>query len=193
MATKVIDFIQSEQITRLEQDVNILKDALNLLIGDCNVLAPKITSIVSNLNAVVSSIGKNYSPSGSTSGDGLLKRLTGFDDDYTTHISRKFPSVVDLKGQPHIGFHTGGTAIKHAHPEGWTATTGTCITATVTMNNLPAYVYNLGQQYNSNVKFVAKSTSNWPVPSNQTWAGLTSWYALPTAAIWFNHSTTPPV
>ena len=55
MATKVIDFIQSEQITRLEQDVNILKDALNLLIGDCNVLAPKITSIVSNLNAVVSS------------------------------------------------------------------------------------------------------------------------------------------
>jgi len=62
MATKLIDHIQSEQIVKLEEDVNILKNALNLMIGDINILAPKLAPIISNLNAVASSIANNYVP-----------------------------------------------------------------------------------------------------------------------------------
>jgi hypothetical protein len=147
------------------------------LVTDINQVTPKLNTAITNLNNLASCIRNNYSPSGTTSGDGLLKRLTQFDDDFTTHISRKMPPVVDLKGQPHIGFHVNNTPVKHAHPEGWTATTGTCLTATVTANTWTG-----GNV--TNVWFVPKSTSNWYPPTNQTWAGLISWYALPRAVIY---------
>jgi len=262
MATKLIDHIQSEQIVKLEEDVNILKNALNLMIGDINILAPKLAPIISNLNAVASSIANNYVPltvivlksldsgnhtdgtyydvslmygsgtgakatvvigvstnnpsggvhsvtctnagtgyavgdvlriptsvtGGSSPGgvqvnrnggyvDGLLKRVTDFDDHYGAHISRKMPPVVGLEGAPRVGFHVGGTALLHAHPEGWVAKTGTCLTATVvsntwTSNNITA------------VKFVPYTASAPPIVSNQTWEGLQWWWSLPTGNIY---------
>ena len=177
MGTTAIDTIQNEQIVALEADVALLTSTLNTLVTDINQVTPKLNTAITNLNNLASCIRNNYSPSGTTSGDGLLKRLTQFDDDFTTHISRKMPPVVDLKGQPHIGFHVNNTPVKHAHPEGWTATTGTCLTATVTANTWTG-----GNV--TNVWFVPKSTSNWYPPTNQTWAGLISWYALPRAAIY---------
>jgi len=269
MATKLIDFIQSEQIVKLEEDVNILKNALNLMIGDINQLAPRVTSIVSNLNSVVSSIGNNYIPltvsvpiggdsndhtdgtytnvslgggSGSgakatvvvgqvsnhgggsiqsvtvttegtglyligqtltvpkeaigngsqngnvvvvgngTSVDGLLKRLTEFDDDYTTHISRKFPPVVDIRGKVHVGYTENGTPQKHAHPEGWTGSSGTCEVGTMDVN--PNYPGTVALGSHTNVYFVEKTVSAPVMPTNRTWEGQQEWSSFPVAALY---------
>jgi hypothetical protein len=197
MATKVIDFIQSEQIVQLEQDVNILKDKLNLLVADINQLAPKLAPIISNLNTLASSIGNNYDPtdltrhrtwrnntpfhSGAISTDGVLKRLTDFDTYYTSHISKKFPPIVDVQGQTHVGYHTGhnttSPAMEHAHPEGWQGQPGTCLTATVTANTAT------GSGTNSNVAFIPYSATTPTLPSNVTWEGLRIWQSYPTAEI----------
>jgi len=200
MATKLIDFIQSEQIVKLEEDVNILKNTLNLLIGDINILAPKLATIISNLNTVASAIGNNYDPtnltrhrtwrngtafhSGAISTDGVLKRLTDFDTYYTSHISKKFPPVVDITGKVHVGYHTEhnttSPAMEHAHPEGWQGQTGTCLAATVVKNpNYPGGVFTNGI---TNVSFQTLASTLY-VPTNITYAGQREWDTFPRAHI----------
>jgi len=266
MATKVIDFIQSEQIVKLEEDVNELKNKLNLLVTDINIIAPKLATIISNLNAVASSIGNNYilltarvlrsqdsndhtdgtytnvslgggtgtgakatvtigpvgnnssgsiqsvtittvganyvvgdtltiptsviggsQPGGAevigdgTSVDGLLKRLTEFDDDYTIHISRKFPPVVDIRGMVHVGYHVDNTPMKHAHPEGWTGSSGTCLTGNVSLN--PNYTDTVTLGLHTNQYFTQRQVARPDVPTNQTWEGMRLWDAMPNAKL----------
>jgi hypothetical protein len=197
MATKIIDFIQSEQIVKLEEDVNILKDKLNLLVADINQLAPKLATIISNLNAVASAISNNYDPTdltrhrtwrnnspfhnGAISTDGVLKRLTDFDTYYTEHISKKFPPVSDIQGAVHVGYHTEhnttSPALEHAHPEGWQGQPGTCLTATVTANTAT------GTYNTANVAFIPYSATTPTLPTNTTWEGLRQWDSYPTAEI----------
>ena len=267
MATKLIDFIQSEQIVKLEEDVNILKNALNLLIADINILAPKLATIISNLNAVASSIGNNYAPlniyvplggdtndhtdgtytnvplgggqgtgakatvvigqvshhgggsiqsvtategtgyvigefltvpksvtGGSQDGSvevvgnggfdgGLLKKLTEFDERFTTHISRKFPPVVDIRGMVHVGYYFsvfGATFnIRHAHPEGWTGSSGTCEEGTCSVN--PNYPGTISLGWWTNVAFVRKTVAAPVLPTNRTWEGQQEWTSFPYA------------
>ena len=156
---------------------------------DVNILTPKLNAIISNLNNLASAIKNNYSPSlegGSLSIDGLLKRLTEFDDLFTEHISSKFPPVVDIQGGVRIGFHINNTPVEHAHPQGWVGSTGTCLTATVIAN--PNYTANWGGPaiYTNgitNIAFVSSPNGLDSIPSNQTWDGLRVWDSYPTAVI----------
>jgi len=103
MGTKSIDSIQSEQIAYLEADVTELLGKTNLMIGDVNVLVPKLNDCIDNLKNLITGVrGTGYS--GGASGDGALTRLKEFDDYYIEHISSKFPPMVDYRGIPRIGY-----------------------------------------------------------------------------------------
>ena len=159
------------------QSVTITTAGTNYLVG--NVLSiPKEAIGNGSSDGGVEVVGDG------TSVDGLLKRLTDFDTYYTTHISSKFPPVVDVQGGVRVGYHVGhnttSAAMEHAHPQGWTGSTGTCLTATVTKNaNYPGGVFTNGI---ANVGFQALAT-NVNIPTNQTWAGIREREAFPKAHI----------
>jgi len=143
MSTRNIDTIQSAQIAQLELDVESLRDVYTLVVADIIAFTPKVNACINNLINIINCV-RSSSYSGS-SGDGVLKRLTEFDDYYSEHIERKFPPIVDISGVPRVGY----TGLNHAHPNNWQCQTGTCVTATITVGNLPWTTVSIG-----NVQFV---------------------------------------
>jgi hypothetical protein len=83
--------LQTEQIEDLQDDVEELETKINLAVTDVNALTTKLNSVISdlvNLDAVLmgSDANDQYSPSGTTSTDGILKRTDELYAAFWDHI-----------------------------------------------------------------------------------------------------------
>ena len=80
MTVEAIDVLQTQQIEDLQDDIEDLAAKVNLAVTDVTELTGKINSVItdiSNLNSVLMGSDPNnqYSPSGATDDDGILKRI----------------------------------------------------------------------------------------------------------------------
>ena len=85
MGLETIDLIQTEQIEVLQDDVEELKDKINLAVTDITALKEKINDAIADSKEIYEKLmgsdsNNEYSPSGTTTSVGVLERL---DDLYT--------------------------------------------------------------------------------------------------------------
>jgi len=91
MVVEAIDIMQTEQIEDLQEDVQELEDKINLAVTDVNALTGKLNSVLGDLRIIYEALmgsdsTDEYSPSGSTSTDGLLTRLDELYTVFWDHI-----------------------------------------------------------------------------------------------------------
>ena len=80
MTVEAIDVLQTQQIEDLQDDIEDLAAKINLAVTDVTALTTKINTVItdiSNINSVLMGSDPNnqYSPSGATDDDGILKRI----------------------------------------------------------------------------------------------------------------------
>jgi len=154
MTVETIDTMQTQQIEDLQDDIEDLAAKVNLAVTDVNELTTKLNSVITdiaNLDSVLmgSDANNQYSPSGSTSTDGILKRIDELYAAFWDHIHMP-PFSVSNQGfnSSHPPFQGGQNVMPtHATPvpnslaaisqssvSGYTAT---AVAATVTGSYTP--------------------------------------------------------
>ena len=89
MGVETIDTMQTQQIEDLQDDIEDLAAKVNLAVTDVTALTSKINSVITdiaNLDTVLMGSGTPYAPSGTTSTDGILKRIDELYAAYWDHI-----------------------------------------------------------------------------------------------------------
>jgi len=91
MTVETIDILQTQQIEDLQDDVEELETKINLAVTDVNALTTKLNSVISDLENLNDSLmgsdpNDQYSPSGTTSTDGILKRVDELYAAFWDHI-----------------------------------------------------------------------------------------------------------
>jgi len=180
MGVEAIDLLQTEQIEDLQDDVVELENKVNLAVTDVNQLTAKLNSVISdlvNLDAVLmgSDANDQYSPSGTTSTDGILKRTDELYAAFWDHIH--MPPF----SQPNQGFNSshppfqGASNVQPTHatavPNSLAAVsqssvspyTATAQSATITGSYTPAVTKSaivLQQDSEARARMLARKTIN---------------------------------
>lgn len=87
MAIEIIDTIQSDQLSVLEDDMDELKTKLNLLVNDILAITSKVNQVINDLDDMNDVTMAGYTTPGSPESHGILQSLEDWvDDDYDTHL-----------------------------------------------------------------------------------------------------------
>ena len=91
MGLETIDLIQTDQIEDLQDDVEELKDKINLAVTDINALKEKINDAIADSKELYEKLmgsdsADEYVPSAGASQDGVLRRLDQLYTAYWDHI-----------------------------------------------------------------------------------------------------------
>ena len=144
MAIEAIDIMQTEQIEKLETDVEELKDKIALAVADVTELTGKLNTVADDVQEVYEKLmgsdsNSEYTPSGSTSSDGVLVRLEELYSVFWDHIHMPpFAKTTQSIVSSHPPYNTGGTYPTHTTPQpthlaGIGQTTVTTYTATASV------------------------------------------------------------
>jgi len=137
MVIETIDIMQTEQIEDLETDVEELKDKIALAVADVTALTGKLNDVTDDIQGVYEKLmgsdsNSEYTPSGSTSSDGVLKRVEELYSVFWDHIHMPpFAKVNQSIVSSHPPFNTSGTYPTHTTPQP-TALAGISQTAVTT-------------------------------------------------------------
>jgi hypothetical protein len=153
MTVEAIDVLQTQQIEDLQDDIEDLAAKINLAVTDVTALTTKINTVItdiSNINSVLMGSDPNnqYSPSGATDDDGILKRIDELYAVFWDHIHMPpFSDVNQGFVSSHPPFNGSGAMPAHATaPPNSLATisqssvsgyTATAVAATVTGSYTP--------------------------------------------------------
>jgi hypothetical protein len=140
MVIETIDIMQTAQIEDLETDVEELKDKIALAVADVTALTGKLNDVADDIQGVYEKLmgsggaGNEYTPSGSPSSDGVLKRVEELYSVFWDHIHMP-PFARTTQGfvSSHPPFNTGGTYPTHTTSQP-TALAGISQTAVTTYN-----------------------------------------------------------
>lgn len=111
MGTLSIDAQQSQQIEKLQEDVEELTTKLNAVVTDVGTIKGKVDTLITDMGNVKDKIQANYTASvtgGGSASDAILKRLSDLDNDYKALSDHYQLHVTNAYNDSTYGHQSGG-------------------------------------------------------------------------------------